>query len=160
MIRRPPRSTLFPYTTLFRSGQLVTAFQLDANGKIVTLFTPFKAGFAYMPGLAIEGNVLHQRTVTPDQQMGRHPQIADLSEIGMLSSIKCVAEQFINMRTTKLTGWQAYIVNNQQADIPRHSTLAAVGRRYPEGSIQPVIGNSQTHLKPVLLLSDSPMLGN
>src|SRR2546427_5441779 len=28
MIRRPPRSTLFPYTTLFRSGGLV-AFQGD-----------------------------------------------------------------------------------------------------------------------------------
>src|SRR5256885_6897393 len=26
MIRRPPRSTLFPYTTLFRSGYLVTRF--------------------------------------------------------------------------------------------------------------------------------------
>src|SRR3712207_7595078 len=25
MIRRPPRSTLFPYTTLFRSGQLAAA---------------------------------------------------------------------------------------------------------------------------------------
>src|SRR5256885_7327506 len=25
MIRRPPRSTLFPYTTLFRSGQCLTA---------------------------------------------------------------------------------------------------------------------------------------
>src|SRR5258707_9992956 len=25
MIRRPPRSTLFPYTTLFRSGQFVVA---------------------------------------------------------------------------------------------------------------------------------------
>src|SRR5256885_11677895 len=25
MIRRPPRSTLFPYTTLFRSGFLITA---------------------------------------------------------------------------------------------------------------------------------------
>src|SRR2546422_5212246 len=25
MIRRPPRSTLFPYTTLFRSGQLLEA---------------------------------------------------------------------------------------------------------------------------------------
>src|SRR3712207_8813748 len=25
MIRRPPRSTLFPYTTLFRSGRLVRA---------------------------------------------------------------------------------------------------------------------------------------
>src|SRR5256885_10072389 len=27
MIRRPPRSTLFPYTTLFRSPELVTAQQ-------------------------------------------------------------------------------------------------------------------------------------
>src|SRR2546430_8964760 len=26
MIRRPPRSTLFPYTTLFRSGHLAAAF--------------------------------------------------------------------------------------------------------------------------------------
>src|SRR3712207_7356074 len=25
MIRRPPRSTLFPYTTLFRSGRLINA---------------------------------------------------------------------------------------------------------------------------------------
>src|SRR2546426_4307423 len=27
MIRRPPRSTLFPYTTLFRSGSAFTVFQ-------------------------------------------------------------------------------------------------------------------------------------
>src|SRR5256886_13059846 len=26
MIRRPPRSTLFPYTTLFRSGGMMSAF--------------------------------------------------------------------------------------------------------------------------------------
>src|SRR3712207_8893994 len=33
MIRRPPRSTLFPYTTLFRSGVLVQGVQdeLDAD---------------------------------------------------------------------------------------------------------------------------------
>src|SRR2546422_10572799 len=29
MIRRPPRSTLFPYTTLFRSVPRVRLFQLD-----------------------------------------------------------------------------------------------------------------------------------
>src|SRR3712207_7793395 len=29
MIRRPPRSTLFPYTTLFRSGQPAAAAELD-----------------------------------------------------------------------------------------------------------------------------------
>src|SRR5438034_5740545 len=37
MIRRPPRSTLFPYTTLFRSSKLrriiVTGF-LDFNGSV------------------------------------------------------------------------------------------------------------------------------
>src|SRR3712207_8249739 len=30
MIRRPPRSTLFPYTTLFRSGRLQSAFDRGA----------------------------------------------------------------------------------------------------------------------------------
>src|SRR2546422_7311549 len=41
MIRRPPRSTLFPYTTLFRSGGGMTADaaaqgirEVDANGTI------------------------------------------------------------------------------------------------------------------------------
>src|SRR5258708_28438696 len=29
MIRRPPRSTLFPYTTLFRSGRMVYRIQQD-----------------------------------------------------------------------------------------------------------------------------------
>src|SRR3712207_8423858 len=33
MIRRPPRSTLFPYTTLFRSsGRLVLALERDVAG--------------------------------------------------------------------------------------------------------------------------------
>src|SRR2546422_6629837 len=31
MIRRPPRSTLFPYTTLFRSGLLAGAFSMAAG---------------------------------------------------------------------------------------------------------------------------------
>src|SRR3712207_7425707 len=31
MIRRPPRSTLFPYTTLFRSRALGNAARLDAD---------------------------------------------------------------------------------------------------------------------------------
>src|SRR3989454_7053341 len=33
MIRRPPRSTLFPYTTLFRSVFAVHEQQIDADGR-------------------------------------------------------------------------------------------------------------------------------
>src|SRR2546427_8644843 len=38
MIRRPPRSTLFPYTTLFRSGLLTTiAMRLYLSGVVVEM---------------------------------------------------------------------------------------------------------------------------
>src|SRR3712207_7795349 len=52
MIRRPPRSTLFPYTTLFRSDLryyeiLVSSAtgRISALGSIISLFTP--APFLY-----------------------------------------------------------------------------------------------------------------
>src|SRR5256885_3620311 len=37
MIRRPPRSTLFPYTTLFRSAAHLTIFhvRLGASGRLI-----------------------------------------------------------------------------------------------------------------------------
>src|SRR2546428_5963323 len=43
MIRRPPRSTLFPYTTLFRSGQgtpvtVLSAFSIPGNSEVTLPF--------------------------------------------------------------------------------------------------------------------------
>src|SRR5438270_7683396 len=44
MIRRPPISTLFPYTTLFRSFQLLTDTpRLEAAGVIVRVPTAWRA---------------------------------------------------------------------------------------------------------------------
>src|SRR2546430_11949747 len=40
MIRRPPRSTLFPYTTLFRSGFNVSDFRVDSAFSVKTLRHP------------------------------------------------------------------------------------------------------------------------
>src|SRR3712207_7917360 len=37
MIRRPPRSTLFPYTTLFRSAQTNTTNRANINGSLAFL---------------------------------------------------------------------------------------------------------------------------
>src|SRR3712207_8446672 len=55
MIRRPPRSPLFPYTTLFRSTYPLTEVRVDANGvgtssTTVTLRAdaPVTAGNAYV----------------------------------------------------------------------------------------------------------------
>src|SRR3712207_6903163 len=49
MIRRPPRSTLFPYTTLFRSalnrvGSMLTPFFVRTKGQPVSNFTEATAG--------------------------------------------------------------------------------------------------------------------
>src|SRR3712207_7456215 len=43
MIRRPPRSTLFPYTTLFRSF-VMGATPRDWDGRGYTLSSPYEVG--------------------------------------------------------------------------------------------------------------------
>src|SRR5260370_31494015 len=51
MIRRPPRSTLFPYTTLFRSGPV--RIRLEADGYVrsaVTLGVGLEADGHVVPG--------------------------------------------------------------------------------------------------------------
>src|SRR5256885_5789928 len=49
MIRRPPRSTLFPYTTLFRSGYTVYMMDYPGNGRS-----------AYVPG--VDGTITPPRS--------------------------------------------------------------------------------------------------
>src|SRR3712207_8720544 len=48
MIRRPPRSTLFPYTTLFRSRALLLGF-VEAGGRDPVLLLHDEVDFA-IPG--------------------------------------------------------------------------------------------------------------
>src|SRR3989337_3130751 len=58
MIRRPPRSTLFPYTTLFRSRIAIAA--IVAAGLLVFVFKDreFRASFDYILGGAVIGLVV------------------------------------------------------------------------------------------------------
>src|SRR2546429_5811893 len=63
MIRRPPRSTLFPYTTLFRSlhpGQMIIVAARPGVGKALALDTPLPtpAGWTTMGDVAVGDELL------------------------------------------------------------------------------------------------------
>src|SRR2546422_5404396 len=64
MIRRPPRSTLFPYTTLFRSG--ADAFREAADGLLPA--TPLGG---WMRHGGDTWNVAKMRVVAPDSRRQR-----------------------------------------------------------------------------------------
>src|SRR3989454_12804628 len=49
MIRRPPRSTLFPYTTLFRSGRASNLEPLFREGGVSSALAGFTAVFVTSP---------------------------------------------------------------------------------------------------------------
>src|SRR2546425_9087446 len=63
MIRRPPRSTLFPYTTLFRSPQVTV--QKEEQAQVM-------AGLPLVPSWTLEG---HERE--PDGQVVRTIEIPE-----------------------------------------------------------------------------------
>src|SRR3712207_7062676 len=64
MIRRPPRSTLFPYTTLFRSTHIDPAQQQD---DLTTLVEPDgDEPFVLHPGEFVLGSTLEVVTIPDD----------------------------------------------------------------------------------------------
>src|SRR2546430_7789638 len=72
MIRRPPRSTLFPYTTLFRSYMQTDASLLEINPLLVTK----------------EGNVLalDAKMNFDDNALFRHPDIVEMRDLDRKST--------------------------------------------------------------------------
>src|SRR3712207_8223574 len=68
MIRRPPRSTLFPYTTLFRSGQ-VSFQEIGPNDTRVTV----RMGYDFPGGPVVEAaaNVLRNPDNTVQESLRR-----------------------------------------------------------------------------------------
>src|SRR2546430_11476641 len=70
MIRRPPRSTLFPYTTLFRSGQMLG---LAETGRVVTSGGFGPGDVVVQVGAAlIEGAAVLAREAADRLRSGKH----------------------------------------------------------------------------------------
>src|SRR2546422_7799896 len=70
MIRRPPRSTLFPYTTLFRSlrGRVARIGEQDGSPHVALAGREQRSGH-------------HGAAVAPPAQLGRRPHAADLHDL-------------------------------------------------------------------------------
>src|SRR2546428_2114498 len=85
MIRRPPRSTLFPYTTLFRSANLDAA--LTKGNGIIVLSAHLGNFFLLGTRLALEGYQVHILINQPNDgqltgQIGRaHVELQSRSDL-------------------------------------------------------------------------------
>src|SRR5258708_8160855 len=68
MIRRPPRSTLFPYTTLFRSGGNIYALAINNQGAVRANSIVSEGGHVYLR--ASGGNIQNSGTISANKAGG------------------------------------------------------------------------------------------
>src|SRR2546425_10241956 len=126
MIRRPPRSTLFPYTTLFRSVDLRggaaidsrTLFQgyegLDAQGRVLAVLKAGAPVAALVAGE--EGEVVLDRTPFYAEAGGQVGDAGELTASGV---------RFVVHDTQKRGAAHAHIGRLQQGKIRPGDTLSA-----------------------------------
>src|SRR2546423_10073908 len=79
MIRRPPRSTLFPYTTLFRSRAVCCAWAVAAASASASVETPcFMSDFSMGPSGGLQA-------VLPDDRRGGRSGEIGRAHVGLQS---------------------------------------------------------------------------
>src|SRR2546430_10990419 len=86
MIRRPPRSTLFPYTTLFRSRG---NFVLVAENKIVRVIENLSRLALFEGDLALQGNQHRRRAPRRRIKEQWHRSEEHTSELQSQSNLVC-----------------------------------------------------------------------
>src|SRR2546430_9081182 len=89
MIRRPPRSTLFPYTTLFRS--LVPVEGVGPAHRVPVEFHEPRLAFRVDEPEAVDAETLHHRIAPRQGAVAHHPQRSEehRSELQSQSNLVC-----------------------------------------------------------------------
>src|ERR1039458_4540200 len=76
MIRRPPRSTLFPYTTLFRSGRIDDGADFDHVGAELGVSSVDRGDFEGLPAPDLAGETLGESKFHTHRRSLRDPEHA------------------------------------------------------------------------------------
>src|SRR5258708_18993885 len=98
MIRRPPRSTLFPYTTLFRSQNVI------AQGDTI-LIQPANAERAYVPGGGVRALGIRRLEDRKSTRLNSSHQI--ISYAGFCLKKKIIhTVRYISFRPTSQPTWR------------------------------------------------------
>src|SRR3712207_7737102 len=98
MIRRPPRSTLFPYTTLFRSDHEVAAAAAVAVARQLDRLAPRGAAVAVAEGVLREVAVLVRAGLLADRKSTRlNSSHANISDAGFC--LKKKQKSYVEIKT-------------------------------------------------------------
>src|SRR2546425_7724184 len=84
MIRRPPRSTLFPYTTLFRSILREDVQHLGKAGEVVKVKDGYARNYLLPKGLAYPATEANKKKITNEARSEEHT-----SELQSLAYLVC-----------------------------------------------------------------------
>ena len=109
--------------------RIVVALEFDSNRIIVTGPATTKLRLAGVPGSPLEGHELHDLAIAANEQVRRHAQPANLTEIGMHIAIKLIGKQVAHERTAELPGWQADAVNDDEFGVNTRRPIILIRRR-------------------------------
>ncbi len=70
---------------------------------------------------------LHQFAIAANEKMRRHPQPAEVFEVGVGVAIELVAEELFHLWSAELAGWQTDGVDDDEADLDVSGARAEVG---------------------------------
>src|SRR5260221_6286351 len=100
MIRRPPRSTLFPYTTLFRSMIQVAQSAGTGNGE------PFGVIQHALAGIALRNKTVGQGVAEPCLRRAlRHPVVARVRSEEHTSELQSHSDLVCRLLLEKTKDW-------------------------------------------------------
>src|SRR2546426_6877116 len=103
MIRRPPRSTLFPYTTLFRSMESVYCYELGRSGYAGALLGDKRHWVRRLPGKLLQNVISHGIARIAEHLTSESPEVVaygfvspflkDLGETEIIDELRVIISE-------------------------------------------------------------------